>query len=100
MTLSKDTIICNLQYALAEMAGQAQRFAEQNKALIERNTALSTAALRAPTDNTKKLSPDDVRRIRRDSAAGLSNRELADTYDVNPATVSRIVRGQYHANVR
>lgn len=102
MALSKDTIICNLQYALAEMAGQAQKFAEQNKALVARNTALSLEVQRIPSrvDNAPKLSRDDVRRIREDRRNGLSQRELADLYNVNPATISRIVRGQYHASVR
>lgn len=98
--LTKDQIITNLQYVVADYAGQVQTLTEEKSLLVARNTALSTAAARTPADNSKKLSADDVRRMRRDAASGLSQRELADIYEVHPATVSRIVRGQYHANVR
>ncbi len=47
--------------------------------------------------NRKKLTPRDVAGIRSlKRSQGLSNKELADIYDINPATVSRIVLGQYH----
>lgn len=102
MALTQKQIITNLQYALAEMAGKAQSLEQLNKMLVERNTALSVEVQRIPSrvDNSPKLAPSDVRRMRQEHRRGLSQRELADVYDVNPATVSRIVRGKYHADVR
>lgn len=45
--------------------------------------------------NTKKLVPAQVRAIRSKHKLGDTQAELADYYGVNPATVSRIVRGEY-----
>lgn len=45
--------------------------------------------------NTKKLLPADVREIRTKHKLGASQADLAHMYRVNPATISRIVRGQY-----
>lgn len=51
--------------------------------------------------NARKLTPSEVRQLRQEHASGLMNqRELAETYELNPATVSRIVRGIYHSTVR
>lgn len=46
--------------------------------------------------NEKKLVPAQVRAIRAKYKLGDTQAELADFYGVNPATVSRIVRGIYH----
>lgn len=46
--------------------------------------------------NTKKLLPADVRKIRMGYKAGATQADLAESFRVNPATVSRIVRGIYH----
>lgn len=46
--------------------------------------------------NRKKLTKREAHRIRQLSRGGYSQREIADIYDINPGTVSRIVRGQYH----
>ena len=55
------------------------------------------AWLSAKLDNTKKLSPRDVRRMREMYRnGGYTQAELADIFDVNPATVSRTVRNIYH----
>ncbi|MGV9364483.1 helix-turn-helix domain-containing protein [Amycolatopsis sp. NPDC003731] len=52
---------------------------------------------REPRSNAKKLTEDEVFRIRQwYGHGGVSQREIADAYDVNRATVSRIVRGIYH----
>ncbi|WP_280444039.1 helix-turn-helix domain-containing protein [Nocardia brasiliensis] len=57
-------------------------------------------ALRAKLDNRKKLTSRDVTLIRRFRlSAGLTHQELADTFDVNRATVSRILNGTYHKAV-
>lgn len=45
--------------------------------------------------NEKKLVPAQVRAIRSKHKLGDSQAELADYYGVNPATISRIVRGEY-----
>jgi Trp operon repressor len=66
------------------------------RVLGELDVALAKVA-RGPRSNAKVLSPDEVARIRRwHAAGGVSQREIADAYDINPATVSRIVRRQYH----
>lgn len=46
--------------------------------------------------NRKKLTPREVQNIRELHRSGTNQRALAEIYDVNPATVSRIVRGQYY----
>lgn len=55
-------------------------------------------ALRAKYDNRKKLSPEDVNWIRRlYKSARATQSELADMYKVSGPTISRTVRGIYHA---
>lgn len=46
--------------------------------------------------NRKKLQAWEVQDIRGMYRAGFKQSEIADSYDVNRATISRIVRGQYH----
>ena len=46
--------------------------------------------------NRQKLSDEEVKDIRRAHRGGMSQRQLAEAYDVNPATISRIVRNIYH----
>lgn len=46
--------------------------------------------------NEKKLNPHQVRAIRSKHKLGDTQANLADFYGVNPATISRIVRGYYH----
>lgn len=48
------------------------------------------------SQNKKKLSPVQVREIRAYHRRGESQADIAYLYGVNPATVSRIVRGEYH----
>ena len=47
-------------------------------------------------NNRKKLTHKEVRTIREMYRDGYTQRELAVIYDVNPATVSRIIRKVYH----
>lgn len=49
-----------------------------------------------PLDNRRKLTDREVLDIRAAYRAGMRQKDLADNYGVNPATVSRIVRGFYH----
>lgn len=46
--------------------------------------------------NRKKLSKSDVKRIREMKRNGCTQSDIAECFDVNPATISRICRGQYH----
>lgn len=47
-------------------------------------------------ENRKKLSEREVKEIRNLARAShMTQREIAECYDVNPGTVSRIVRGVY-----
>lgn len=53
------------------------------------------------TDNTKKLTPGEVNLMRRmHGDRSMTTRELADIFAVNKGTVSRILRGEYYAEVR
>jgi DNA-binding CsgD family transcriptional regulator len=48
-------------------------------------------------NNQKKLTDREVKEIRNLArTSDLTQREIADCYDINSATVSRIVRGVYH----
>ncbi|BCP02542.1 helix-turn-helix domain-containing protein [Mycobacterium intracellulare] len=47
-------------------------------------------------NNNRKLTEREVQEIREHSRMGWKNADLARAFDVNPATISRIVRGQYH----
>jgi DNA-binding MarR family transcriptional regulator len=48
-------------------------------------------------NNRKKLSVREVKEIRNLSrASDMTQSEIADVFAVNPATVSRILRGIYH----
>lgn len=46
--------------------------------------------------NAKKLTEREVFEIRDMKRRGWTNVEIATAFDVNRATISRIVRGQYH----
>ncbi|GAA1940159.1 hypothetical protein [Amycolatopsis minnesotensis] len=85
-TLSPGTIelLGNIQ---ADLNSLRERCAE----LVREN-----ARLRDTSNNGKKLAPADVSRMRTLRAEGWKQSTLADAFDVNPATVSRIVRGLYH----
>ncbi|WP_234802556.1 helix-turn-helix domain-containing protein [Mycobacteroides salmoniphilum] len=50
--------------------------------------------------NRRKLTGSDVREIRDMYRKGWKQKDLAYSFDVNPATISRIVRRQYHKGVQ
>ncbi|QIS16443.1 hypothetical protein [Nocardia arthritidis] len=52
--------------------------------------------LRRKTDNRKKLSAREVELIRRLGGQGYPHRMLAESFDVNKATISRTINGTYH----
>ena len=47
-------------------------------------------------NNRKKLTDQDVRDIRFAARNGSRYVDIAERFNINPATVSRIVRGLYH----
>jgi len=56
--------------------------------------------LRKKTDNRKKLDLRDAQRIRRlYETRDLTQQDLAEMFDVNDATISRIVRQEYYPEV-
>ena len=61
---------------------------ERLLAEIERLTAQRS-------DNRKKLTESEASDIRAAYRGGMSQRDLAHAYDVNPATISRTIRGIY-----
>ncbi|AGM61568.1 helix-turn-helix DNA binding domain protein [Mycobacterium phage Kalnoky] len=63
---------------------------------VVRENAELKRKLAAQNDNRKKLSPGEVNTMRLMKRAGFTQAEIAESFDVNPATVSRIVRGIYH----
>lgn len=76
------------------------QFAAQLNAVLEENKKLrqQVADLQAkPLDNKRKLSDREVRDIRAAHRGGMSQKDLASNYQVNPATISRTVRGLYHS---
>ncbi|AVP41891.1 hypothetical protein SEA_JSQUARED_45 [Mycobacterium phage Jsquared] len=46
--------------------------------------------------NRRKLTEREVKDIRQAYLGGMKQKDLADNYGVNPATISRTVRGIYH----
>ncbi|QHB38076.1 HTH DNA binding protein [Mycobacterium phage Noelle] len=67
------------------------RLAEENRAL---RAKLETKGPNRP--NRPKLDRTEVEFIKDLVRSGVSRRDVAASFDVNPSTVSRIVRGQYH----
>lgn len=65
--------------------------------LIAENNRLNHTIREMQTrTNVKKLDARDAAHIRDLKRAGYSQKEIAESFDLNPATVSRIVRGLYH----
>lgn len=58
-----------------------------------RDKANTTGIKRANRKKLDRFAAADIRQMYR---TGVSQRALSDIYDVNPATISRIVRGIYH----
>lgn len=77
---------------LTQFAAQINAVLEENKRLLQRVAELEAK----PLDNKRKLSAREVQDIRAAHRGGMSQKDLADSYEVNPATISRTVRGLYH----
>ena len=68
-------------------------------ALVERNHELEARVAQLESqvpDNRPKLTREDVSKIHELKRAGYKQSEIAEIFDVNPATISRIVRGIYY----
>ncbi|AVO25747.1 helix-turn-helix DNA-binding protein [Mycobacterium phage Morrow] len=70
---------------------QREELARQNREL---RAKLETKGPNRP--NRPKLDRTEVAFIKDLVRAGVSRRDVARSFDVNPSTISRIVRGQYH----
>lgn len=68
----------------------------ENRAMREELDRVGAAANGEQRANRPKLSDLDVQDIRAAYRGGMAQYQLADNYGVNPATISRIVRGLYH----
>jgi DNA-binding transcriptional regulator YiaG len=74
------------------------QIAEEFKAILDERDALleRVAELESSMDNRSKLSPNEVKEIREAHKNGMTQKDLADNYGVNPATISRTVRHIYN----
>jgi len=59
---------------------------------------LRSPARRGSLGWNRKLSNEQVRTMRKLGAVGVSGRQLADIYQVDPSHVTRILRGERRAN--
>lgn len=64
---------------------------------VSEELRVTEARLRRASNNRKRFSAREVRNIRELHKQGETQAALAVDYDCNPATISRIVRGIYHA---
>lgn len=70
---------------------------ERNNKVLQTRLALANQRVTGPDrPNRKKLTRREVMDIRAAHRGGMSQRDLARNYGVNPATISRLVRGIYH----
>jgi len=74
-------------------------FMQEFVAILDERSALRKRVAEleaAPSSNKPKLTERDVKDIREAFRGGVSQKSLSDAYEVNPATISRTVRGFYH----
>lgn len=75
---------------------ETQRIIGELVALLEEKDR-EIEKLRRKNDNRKKLSQREAGRIRLMYETGIfSQRDLADSFDVNPSTIKRILDGTYY----
>ncbi|AVP42080.1 HTH DNA binding protein [Mycobacterium phage Naca] len=77
-----------------EVADLLNRLSTIVRELVSENSQLKAAV--EGKSNRPKLTDNEVASIRELYRAGLSQKAIAEVYDVNPATISRLVRGIYH----
>jgi DNA-binding transcriptional regulator YiaG len=85
--------------ALVRALGEAQY---KLREISEHASALEVEVqvLRAKTNNRRKLRPFEVRQLRTMAASGnVTQRQLAEYFQINTGTVSRIVNGVYYKEV-
>ncbi|QDP44629.1 helix-turn-helix DNA binding domain protein [Mycobacterium phage NothingSpecial] len=97
-----------LQSANASLAGRATAYAASNadlrRQLDTAKRAFGEAFVKGEPEpprgpsrpNRRKLTEADAKDIRNAYYGGAKQKDLARNYGVNPATISRLVRGIYH----
>lgn len=78
--------------ALSQIFQELDEILEERARLRKRVAELESK----PLDNRRKLTEREVRDIRDAYRGGMRQKDLAENYGVNPATISRTVRGLYH----
>ena len=84
MTTTEDVVV-NFAKALVLLLDEVDRLYHENNHLKGKLA-----------DNRPKLTETDVTSIRWLAFTGTTHREIAEIYHVTPATVTRIVNGEYH----
>lgn len=80
---------------IAKLIGEIDSLLAENAYMRERLKAVESQT--GPSrPNRRKLTELEVRDIRAAYRGGMSQSDLANNYGVNPATISRTVRGLYH----
>lgn len=87
-----------MSHAHSKIAKWVPRFTELTKEDAEKLAVYANYLLEGkdPLANKPKLNKKLAAALRAGYNAGMSYRELAEFWDINPATVSRIVRGIYY----
>jgi DNA-directed RNA polymerase specialized sigma54-like protein len=80
---------------IAAVLYELDQLIDENESLKIRIQELESNKASTHWDNLKKLNKREVKEIKSLHRVGESQRAIADIYDVNPSTISRIVRGQY-----
>lgn len=78
--------------SIAALARELDELLKERERLLAEIERLKAQRL----DNRKKLTESEVSDIRAAHRGGMSQRALAQAYDVNPTTISRTIRGIYH----
>ncbi|AOT24701.1 hypothetical protein PBI_STASIA_45 [Mycobacterium phage Stasia] len=79
---------------IAEVDSITQLYYQTKQERDELRAKLETKGPNRP--NRPKLDKSEVAFIKDLVRSGVSRRDVAASFDVNPSTISRIVRGQYH----
>lgn len=77
---------------LLQVMSEIMDLYEERRELREQLAAVAAQRL----DNRPKLGKGEVSQIREMRRAGVKLADIADSFDVNKSTVSRIVKGVYH----
>lgn len=101
-----DAEIARLREANRSLSEAANRALRENRELRDKQRrandlfAKALAQVKPETGpnrpNRKKLTEREVEDIRQAYRGGMKQKDLARNYGVNPATISRLVRGLYH----